>query len=420
MSFPTRQSIQHRIQQGVNRRLKGFTTPYDLTEFSDIDPNESAAANPDIVENIWQRQQAFYRCGMHPFTSLAIRHKGELIFNRSIGHAQRSLHTLEGSIVGNVNTPVGLFSASKPVSALLVHKLAEQGLVNLLSPISDYLPEFGQNGKEKVSLYQMLCHRSGFAFIDQDIDPNIIVDLDAVFELICELPCANPDGRVQAYHGVTSGFVIAKLIQKLTGKTIREYLDQEIRQPMGMLNFDYGYRDTADTPVAYNYNTGGPRLSPFVNHLTRTLGIRFEDIVELSNMPNFHNSVLPSGNAYGTAEEVSRFYQMLLNGGNWQGTQIFQEQTIKIAAQEVSGARIDRALILPMRYSPAFMLGGSPVGMYGKSSHNAFGHLGLSNVISFADPDRDLAVALMTTGKPVIGSHLIEFVRLLNAITTDF
>jgi CubicO group peptidase (beta-lactamase class C family) len=414
------QSIQYRVQQGINRRLNGFVAPENLDLISDIDPNEVRAENPAIVDELWTRMQAFYQTGMHPFVSLAIRHKGDLIFNRSIGYAQMDVGASCGEVIGNINTPVCLFSASKPISSMLVHKLVEQGLVNLLRPISDYLPAFGKNGKENITIYQMLTHRSGFAFIDQDIDPTIIVDLDGIFNLICDLPCADSDGRVVAYHGVTAGFVIAKLVQELTGKTIREYLDDEIRKPMGMTNFDYGYHGTADTPVAYNYNTGGPRFGLFIDHLTRTLGIPFEEIVELSNTALFHDGTVPSGNAYCTAEEASRFYQMLLDDGEYQGRQIFNAGTVGIAAQEAGPATFDRALCIPMRFSPAFMLGGKPVGMYGRDTHHAFGHLGLSNVITFADPQRDISVGLMTNGKPVIGSHLIEFLRLMNAIGSSF
>ena len=77
---------------------------------------------------------------------------------------------------------------------------------------------------------------------------------------------------------------------------------------------------------------------------------------------------------------------------------------------------VDASLKVPMRYSPGFMLGGSPAGIYGRESHYAYGHLGLSNVFCWADPQRDISVAILNSGKPVLGSHMLALPRLLFSI----
>jgi CubicO group peptidase (beta-lactamase class C family) len=70
-----------------------------------------------------------------------------------------------------------------------------------------------------------------------------------------------------------------------------------------------------------------------------------------------------------------------------------------------------------MRYSAGFMLGGSPVGMYGPDTHYAYGHLGLSNVMCWADPARDISVAILNTGKPVLSNHIVALFRLMASIS---
>ena len=98
------------------------------------------------------------------------------------------------------------------------------------------------------------------------------------------------------------------------------------------------------------------------------------------------------------------------------GKQIMKPLTVHRATQEVGKAQLDGSLKLPMRYSAGFMLGGSPFGLYGPDSHYAFGHLGLSNVTCWADPARDISVAILNTGKPVIGTHIVPTMKTLNRI----
>ncbi len=73
---------------------------------------------------------------------------------------------------------------------------------------------------------------------------------------------------------------------------------------------------------------------------------------------------------------------------------------------------------VPMRYGTGFMLGTETVSLYGWNRPRAFGHVGMSNLFTWADPDQELVVALLTTGKPVFGSHLPALVRLMGGIYT--
>ena len=112
--------------------------PDDLASVTDIDAAPEvdprhADLEPAAVAAIWDACQNLYRSGVYPLLSLCLRRRGKIVLNRSLGHYR------EGK-VASVNTPICLYSASKAVTAVLVHLLAEQGEVNLLNPVSYYLP----------------------------------------------------------------------------------------------------------------------------------------------------------------------------------------------------------------------------------------------------------------------------------------
>jgi CubicO group peptidase (beta-lactamase class C family) len=129
--------------------------------------------------------------------------------------------------------------------------------------------------------------------------------------------------------------------------------------------------------------------------------------------------ILPSGNAMATANELSAFFQCLLDEGELGGVRVFDPRTVHRATSEQSIWELDLTLGVPLRYGLGFMLGG-PVSVFGWDTPSAFGHLGLSNIIGWADPRRRLAVGLVNSGKPVVSVHVVRLVQLLVRIARAF
>lgn len=244
-------------------------------------------------------------------------------------------------------------------------------------------------------------------------------DRDAILQQIYQTQALSEDGSVQAYHAVTSGFVADELIRKTTGMDIAEYLKSRISDPMGMKNFHYGVAKKDQDKVARNYVTGMRNGKIIGAVLESALGVSIEEAAELSNSEDFMSHIIPSANLYCNSEQINRFYQMLLDGGEYQGKQILQASTVQQAIQPAGKAKLDKALKLPMRFSAGFMLGGSPVGMYGLHTDSAFGHVGFSNIFCWADPQRDISVSLLSTGKPVIGNHILALPKMMQAISKE-
>lgn len=383
--------------------------PMSLQPLADIG-SESDAIGCARRDAIWRSMKQFYRAGMNPGMSLAIRHRGELVFNRALGYADMDTGRLL-----KVDDPVCLFSASKAVTATLVHLLVDDGSLKLSDKVADYVPEFAVNGKQDISILDLLAHRAGIPRI-KDASAELLFDTD---EAIRRLLAATPEssaGKRQAYHAVTGGFVLGELIERVTGKPLNQVLDERLRQPLGMRYFHYGIHGAEQHKVPRHYLTGyNPApIDAFIKH---AVGAKLGEAVDVSNDARFMDAVVPAGNLYATAEETTRFYQLLLDGGNWQGQQLLGRDTIHQATRPVSRfMELDASLLLPVRFSAGFMLGARVLSLFGTNTQRAFGHLGFVSITTWADPARQLSVALMTTGKGIIGPSLPLMFKLFNDI----
>lgn len=361
-----------------------------------------------------------YKSGLYPAIALCIRRYGQVVFDRAIGHTRGFLPGDAPDVPPVLATPdtrFNVFSVSKAVTAMVAHHLEQRGLLHLDDAVAEYIPEFAAGRKHRITLRHILTHRAGIPSIPGDeVNLDLLSNPSRIIELICSTHTSHRPGRLVAYHALTGGFVIDEVVRRVTGKTIRAYLKQHILSPLGFDTFNYGIAPGRLHEVALNMYTGPPIPPPFAGMFKRALQLPFAKAVEVSNDPRFNTAIIPSGNIIGTANEASRFFQLLLAGGSLNGVRIFEERTIKRALMEQSYLELDLTLGLPIDYSTGFMLGSSVVSPYGLGTKRAFGHVGMSNVICFADPERAIAVGLMTSGKPFVSPGMWRLVELLRRI----
>lgn len=364
--------------------------------------------------------RTLYRSGAYPAVSMCLRKRGQVVLHRSYGHARgngpRDPRSASKSVL-ELDTPICLFSSSKAITAILVHKLAEEGGIELDAPVARYLPAFAQHGKGRVTVSDVLSHRGGVPSLDvpkSERRVEMLNDWDAVVDLICS--ARGVLLRPVAYHAITGGFVLGEIIRRVTGASIQTYLDEKIRKPLGMKYFTYGLAPEYRREVAVNYSAGMPVRFPLAPLLERALILPFDDVVAASNTEAFMSAVIPAGNVYATAEELSRFFQMLLDGGLWQGQRVMKAETIARATRPRGRMVPDATLMIPMRYSEGMMLG-APIGLFGPATTGVFGHLGFMNILGWADPRRQLSGALLVTGKALLGPHLLPWAGLMTSIS---
>ena len=309
------------------------------------------------------------------------------------------------------------FSVSKAATAMLIHLLDERGQIHLMDPVSYYIPEFVASGKENITIHHILSHRGGIPNPPRELDPEIIFNHDEIVKLLCKAKPVSPGGRRTAYHAITGGFILGEIVHRVTGKNLRTLLHETVQKPLGFRYFNFGVPEEETNRVAVNYYTGVPLIFPFTTIIKRALGASWKDVVRISNDPRFMKVIIPCANLFSTADEVSRFFQLLLNKGELDGMRIFNPLTVYHAIMEVGKPAVDRTVMIPMRYGAGMILGNKPIGMYGPFTQHAFGHLGFSNIFCWADPERDIVVSLLTTGKAMLGPHIIPLARLLLRIS---
>lgn len=386
---------------------------------SEEDPRE-VGVEPERVERIWLAVERLYASGIHPAIQLCVRRQGQVILDRAIGHARgNGPDDPPGTekVPVTTETPFNIFSAAKAVTAMVIHLLDQRDEIRLDDPVSEYIPDFGVGSKQWITIRHVLSHRAGIPNLPADaIRLERLDDPAGIVQILCSLRPTGRPGRRLAYHAITGGFVLGEIVHRVTGRTIREFFDEQIRRPLGFRWLSYGVAPDEVNAVARNYFTGPPPLPPVSFLLRRALGVEFRQAIEMSNDPRFLTAVVPGANVIVNANELSRFYQLLLDGGSQHGIRIFHPRTIRRATSEQSYYEIDFTLGIPIRYGMGFMLGGEWLSLYGPDTRRAFGHLGFTNIVSWADPERRVAAALLTSGKPLLYPELYHAFDVLRQI----
>jgi CubicO group peptidase (beta-lactamase class C family) len=131
------------------------------------------------------------------------------------------------------DTLTTVLSGTKGLSATCVHQLADRGELDLQAPVAHYWPEFGQAGKEDITLAMVMSHRSGVIGPRAPMSWQQVCDWDYVCDqLVAAEPWWEP-GTAQGYHMTTFGFILGEVFRRVTGRTIGQYLRAEIAEPIG-------------------------------------------------------------------------------------------------------------------------------------------------------------------------------------------
>jgi CubicO group peptidase (beta-lactamase class C family) len=387
---------------------------------AEVDPR-AAGLHPSDIEEIWRSVVRLYETRLHPAIGLCLRRRGRVVLDRAIGHLRGNAPT-DPPDVRHVpiryDSLFNIYSAAKAVTAMMVHLCDERGLLHLDDPVAEYIPEFAQHGKQHVTVRHILTHRAGIPAVPgEKIDLEMIREPDRIVDLICRAKPLSVAGRRLSYHALTGGYVLGEIIKRVTGRDLRQFFNDEVRMPLGMASFEYGVPREQIDLVAENAFTGAPAVPPYSWMLARSLGVDIHEAARMSNDPRFLTSLVPSANLVGTAEEGSRFFELLLRGGQLDGVRIFDRRTVRRAVAEQSYLEVDSFLGMPVRYGMGFMLGGNWFSLYGGETPRAFGHIGFTAVAVWADPDRDISCSLMTSGKPFITPGQVTWLRIARTIS---
>jgi CubicO group peptidase (beta-lactamase class C family) len=304
------------------------------------------------------------------------------------------------------------YSTTKGVASTLLHVLADRGLVDYEARVVEYWPEFAQAGKERITVRQLMSHQAGLYDIRGMIDDaRGMLDWDHMTGVLARAAPAHEPGAADAYHGLTYGWLVGALVRRLSGQTFPEALERELAAPLELDGLYCGLPPEQTHRrarlVGQGIHKGGPRLER-AKRVAKAINRGFQLArisVDLRNaaaalLPHGMERVdfnseglvgasIPAANGMFTARSLAKLYAVLANGGELGGVRILSERTVR-KASTIQSRRRDRVVPISMHWRLGYHR--APVG---RSLPNAFGHAGFGGSGAWADPDRQLAVALV-------------------------
>ena len=342
------------------------------------------------------------KVGLNPGAQLYVSLARKVMIDFACGEGREGVPMRTDSIVQ-------WFSSGKPLTAILIARLYERGKLELDAAVSRYIPEFAANGKETVMLQHLLTHTGGFRSADQ-IPPD--TSWEETIRLICEAPL-EPNwvpGQRAGYSISAAWFILAEIIQRITGTPFDRYAKEELLEPLGML--DSWLRLPFDA-----YKEYGERLA--LMHDTAAVKREPAFLQDAAGMAQCR----PGSSTRGPIRELGLFYEMLLNGGTSNGHHFVAPETIKLFTSRHRVDLFDETFLHKIDFGYGFIINSNRYGAntvpygYGiHSSDSAFGHSGAQSSCAFADPEHRLVVAWVTNGTPGERPHQKRQREINNAI----
>jgi CubicO group peptidase (beta-lactamase class C family) len=281
-----------------------------------------------------------------------------------------------------------IMSMTKPIAAAAALKLCEEGRLSLDEPVARRLPEFAEGPRARITLRQLLSHTSGLGGNQQNVG-----DLAQTAAEVARRPLSFEPG---AKWGYSPGLSVAgRLVEIASGESFDAYVAKTILAPLGMTDTTFfpTPEQLARAATIYKRAKDGGGLEPAENWFLGPLE---------SRTPN------PSGGLYSTAEDLLRFWQMLLNGGELDGVRILSEATVKEMTTPQTGD-------LPAGFVPGSQWGlgvgivRDPQGVTAMLSPGTFGHGGAFGTQVWADPKRKAVFLLLIQRIGIVNSDASEF-----------
>ena len=287
------------------------------------------------------------------------------------------------------NTIVNVWSSTKGIAAAAFAMLVDRGLASYEDPVSRHWPEFGQAGKQAVTIGQLLSHQAGLSgFRTPTTLEELLSGEAAASRLAAQVPLWEP-GAFAGYHAQTIGVLATALFRRIEGRSLKQFVSDEIARPFG-LDLQIGLAPSDRNRVAETIENEG--LDPSM--IDRDDEIRFTAFANpltpswLSNDPTWQAADFPAANGYTNSRALAGFYNLML-GTSADGRRLVGQDALAEAIKcRFEG--IDRCKGDFHRWSAGFWLNHS--NLYGR--HLAtFGHSGWGGSFGFGDPVAKVAFA---------------------------
>jgi CubicO group peptidase (beta-lactamase class C family) len=352
------------------------------------------------VDALFQRAEREVREGLLPAVQIAIARNGKIGAMRTFGRARQ----------GGVEKPATddtlftIFSCTKAIMSAAAWILIGEGKLKESERVADIVPEFGTNGKDQITVEQVLLHIAGFPNAPYPQDEWL--DRSKRLQRFSKWRLEWPVGSKLEYHPTSGFWVIAEIIERRSGKDFRDFVRERIALPLGLPELRVGLPREFHDRVAELVYVG----EPLSDEERKKLGIPSMPETEVTeeailgfNRPHVREAGVPGGGGIMTAGDLALFYQGLLHNRAHDGSHIWRQEVLDDARRVRTEGYMDLIFRFPvLRGLGVVVAGGDGLANYrgfGKTnSPLAFGHGGAGGQIGWADPGTGISLGYCTNG----------------------
>ena len=279
-----------------------------------------------------------------------------------------------------------LSSTTKGVTATCLHLCVEKHELSYDMPIVKVWPEFGAHGKENATLRMALAHQTGVPQTPVGYTPEVwLPDWDRMCRGIADLTPMFPIGERTAYHSLNFGHINGEILRRVDGRTITQFLQEEICKPLGIDGAYLGVPDSELRRVAVLKDGAPPPAEYEARMVGEPAGSR---VAEVFNRREVLQAAVPASGGVFSARGLARHYAMLANWGELDGVRVLPEARIR-AGIELQTLEWDEIYRVRVRRALGYRRGRDTGPL---ASPEAFGHVGGGGSFGYADPARRLAI----------------------------
>ncbi|HTK66065.1 MAG TPA: serine hydrolase domain-containing protein [Pseudonocardia sp.] len=261
------------------------------------------------------------------------------------------------SVEWTEDTITNVWSSTKTVSALATLMLVDRGLLDVYAPVARYWPEFAANGKEAVEVRHILSHTSGVSGWQSPVTYDDIYDWEGSTSRLAAQPPWWEPGSASGYHALNLGHLLGELVRRVSGKTLKQFVAEEIAGPLGA-DFQIGAREQDWGRIA---NVVPPPPFPFDmsaldpnSPMMKTLG-GLPPTAEVANTEGWRRADIGAANGHGNARSVARMLSAIALDGEVDGVALLSPKTIDLIFEEQADG-MDLVIPTPLRWGIGFGL----------------------------------------------------------------
>jgi CubicO group peptidase (beta-lactamase class C family) len=285
----------------------------------------------------------------------------------------------------NGDTMFMLSSTTKGITATCMHLLVEKHKLSYDMPIVKVWPEFGQHGKDAATLRHALSHQTGVPQTPVGYTPDWLPDWDRMCRGIAALKPMFPIGQRTAYHSLNYGHINGEILRRVDGRTIAQFLQDEICTPLGINGLYFGVPDSQLHRVAVLTDAPPAPAEYDARMVGEPAG---SNVARVFNRRDVQQASIPGSGGIMSARGVARHYAMLANWGTLDGVRVLPEARIQ-AGIELQSYEWDEIYRIRARRALGYRRGRDTGPL---ASEAAFGHVGGGGSFGYADPSRRLSI----------------------------